>query len=222
MKFVTFIGLLSFTILFAILALIPIANAIKPEPTSNDLWNIDIPLMNSRDIYDYFVEEGLMHEDVSFEQFDYIAALTQQIVETTAERVRFPIAIAMIAVESNFDQNTNSSSGAKGLMQLMTIYHSKRMEVFVESDHVVCLDDFYNPRLNIACGVSYLDEILEKTDGDEAYALMWYNQGPTSASKDYLDDLKVSGYAKKILALADTIEGYLTKGDFKHVSSTSR
>lgn len=158
-------------------------------------------------LYELLKLDGYVAESVSFGDFDYICVLTQQLCTMTKE-VSPEFALAVIAVESNFDTNLINGS-ARGLMQLIPLYHSKRMSAFVEKDHLIDLDDFYNPRLNIATGLDYLDYILGETNRDTTYALMWYNQGPTSASKDYIDYRHISTYARKVLELAETIKPYV-------------
>lgn len=177
------------------------------SPDSSDLWSIDHQQYDSILLYNYLLKEGFIVDGLSFEDFDYISVLTQQLC-TMTKNVRPEVALAMIAVESNFDKNCKTGS-ARGLMQIIPAYHSKRLEQFVEKGHQVDLEDFFNPRLNIMTGIDYMDCLLYETDGDVAYALMWYNQGPTSASKRYLDEQHVSSYAKKVMSLSKEIKTFL-------------
>lgn len=172
-----------------------------------DLYTVGQQRNDSFALYHQLLDDGWIENGVSFKDFDYICVLTQQLC-TMTEHVTPDIALAMIAVESRFDQNAKSGS-ARGLMQLIPIYHTKRMEQFVEADHVVDLEDFFDPRLNIMTGLDYIDYILTETDGDFLYSLMWYNQGAVSASSDYLDNLRVSGYARDVMALAREIKTFL-------------
>lgn len=178
---------------------------------SDDLWNVDRSKDESFYLYNYLSEEGLIADGVSYGDFDYICVLTEQLC-TMTDHVTPDVALAMIAIESNFDTNAKTGS-ARGLMQLIPIYHSTRMNQFVESTHQIDLDDFFVPRLNIMTGLDYLDYILEETKDDLPYALMWYNQGPVSASKDYLDNLRVSSYAKRVIGLAKDIKTFLREED---------
>lgn len=180
-------------------------------PDPYDLWIIGEQENDSFYAYKYLLDEGMIANSVTFADFDYIWVLTQQLC-TMTRRVTPDIALAMIAVESNFDTNVGNGS-AKGLLQLIPIYHSKRMEQFVENGHQIDLDDFFDPRLNIATGLDYFDYILDETDGDVAYSLMWYNQGAISASRDYLDNCRVSSYSKKVMGLAKYLTLFLGKED---------
>lgn len=174
----------------------------------NDVYDLAIDIVEmkeSHDIYNYLVDnEWINQNKVSYKQFDYILVLSNQLC-TMSRNVRLPLLLAQIAVESRFDIY-DEYEGAIGLMQLLPIYHQSRMEKYVENGHIIDLDDFYNPRLNIATGLDYMDEILDDVDGNETYALMIYNQGPASAKRTYINKGITSNYVKDILALADAIE----------------
>lgn len=177
------------------------------KPDADDLWVVGAQRRDSFALFKYLSDDGYIADSVTFADFDYICVLTEQLC-TMTKQVSPDIALAMIAVESNFDANQQTGS-ARGLMQLIPIYHSKRMEAFVEAGHQIDLDDFFDPRLNIATGLDYFDYILFETKGDIDYALMWYNQGATSASKDYIDCRKISSYARKVNELSSIIRLYL-------------
>lgn len=165
-----------------------------------DLYNYLEEIHNSHSIYDYLKENGWIRDSVTFDEFDYILVLTQQL--TSNSNVRHSLLLAQIAVESRFYQY-DLYDHAYGYMQLMPIYHSKRMEKFVEDGHLIDLDDFYDPRLNIATGIDYMEELLEESGGMEAVALTKYNQGYFRGT--------TSSYAKKILDLSYEIESLLAE-----------
>lgn len=173
-----------------------------------DLWNVDSRISDSFSVYKYLDDNGYISDSVSFSDFDYIFVLTHQLC-TMTDRVKPSLALAMIAVESNFDSNAEHNS-AKGLMQLIPAYHTSRMKMFMDDDQTDL--DFFNPRLNIVTGLDYMNYILYEVDNDVAYALMWYNQGAISASIDYLDMFVTSSYAKKIMELSDNIDSIFTEG----------
>lgn len=82
---------------------------------------------------------------------------------------------AIIKVESNFDKNATSNSGAKGLMQLM----DSTAEEMAES---LGVEDFesnmlYNPETNIMLGVKYFDNLLTKYNENYYLAIAAYNGG---------------------------------------------
>lgn len=82
---------------------------------------------------------------------------------------------AIIKVESNFDENATSNSGAKGLMQLMD-------DTAKEIARDLELQDFdsnmlYNPEINIMLGTKYFDELLAKYNENYYLAIAAYNGG---------------------------------------------
>lgn len=190
------------------------------KPDAYDLWSVSKDESDSYFLYNDLYDRGMIVDDLSFGDFDYICVLTQQLC-TMTKNVKPELALAMIAVESNFDAN-NRTGRAYGLMQLIPIYHSARLAQYVEEGHQIDLDDFYNPRLNIMTGLDYMDSILDETGGDVIYALMWYSQGPTSASSAYLDNLHISHYAKKVMNLSEEIKQYLGKGGEMNVCTAGR
>ena len=82
---------------------------------------------------------------------------------------------AIIKSESNFKENSTSSSGAVGLMQLME-ETAKEAAQKIE-DKYISKDELYNPELNIKLGTYYFSELLQKYDGNIELALIAYNAG---------------------------------------------
>ena len=82
---------------------------------------------------------------------------------------------AIIKVESNFDENATSGSGAKGLMQLMdnTAYDIAK-ELNIQDFKTEML---YNPEINIMLGTKYFDKLLAKYDENYYLAIAAYNAG---------------------------------------------
>lgn len=178
------------------------SSATYPTTSSDDLWTEIDRDSDSYVLYEWLKEDGYIDSSVDFDEFDYIFVLTQQLCSQT-RHVRPSIALAVIAIESRFDVNAKNGT-ARGLMQMIPAYHSNRMQKF--TNELVNLDHFYDPRLNIATGLDYLDYILDETDNDVIYALMWYNEGPTIASKRYLDDRIWSWYALNVIGVSKKID----------------
>lgn len=163
------------------------------------------------DLKRYLKENGWVDARVTDEQFEYELLLCQQL-STTTKSVSPALAIAMVAQESKFYPDCEYE-GAIGCMQLLPKYHQHRLEYICEEP---TFDKWYDPRLNIQCGLWYMDELMsdEYACGDTTYALMMYNQGPTSASKTYLGSNIVSDYASNIIALKNDLEEILVKGEY--------
>ena len=79
---------------------------------------------------------------------------------------------AVVQVESQFNANAVSRSGAVGLMQLMPVT-AKQLGV----------QDRYNPAQNIEGGTKYLRYLIERFKGDITLALAAYNSGPLNVEK---------------------------------------
>lgn len=82
---------------------------------------------------------------------------------------------AIIKVESNFNSDATSGSGAKGLMQLMDNTASDiAKELKIENFEPNML---YNPEINIMIGVRYFDKLLSKYNENYYLAIAAYNGG---------------------------------------------
>lgn len=170
--------------------------------------------------YDYeynWVEEGPMRrirtylrdadwvdERVSEDDLDYICLLTKQLA-TYYDNIPWTLAISLIAQESKFYQY-DVYEGALGLMQLLPSYHSERLVQCLEEDEPYSQDLFFNPRLNVMTGLDYLSQLINECNGDIPYALMCYNQGPSSAYRTYVENGIVSDYANNIMDLRLNLE----------------
>ncbi len=90
--------------------------------------------------------------------------------------------LAVIAVESGFDNDAESARGAKGLMQLTpsTLEHEAKRAHLDPTD----LDD---PVVNVKAGIRYLRRLV-RAFGSTDVALMAYNAGPNRILKYLQDD----------------------------------
>ncbi|MBS3907327.1 MAG: lytic transglycosylase domain-containing protein [Syntrophaceae bacterium] len=84
--------------------------------------------------------------------------------------------LALIAIESSFQNQSVSEKGAKGLMQLMPyVAESLAQELGIEWHGDPTL---FNPFLNIRMGMHYLSQLILDFD-DLRVAMAAYNYGPT-------------------------------------------
>ena len=82
---------------------------------------------------------------------------------------------SMIKAESNFKEKAKSSSGAKGLMQLM---EATANEIADKIDEPLVEDEsLLEPEKNIMIGTKYYSELLKNFDGNMLLAITAYNAG---------------------------------------------
>ena len=86
--------------------------------------------------------------------------------------VSYQLLTAMAKQESNFQADATSKSGAMGIMQLMP-----------QTAAALGCENAYDPQQNIMAGAKYISQLLNKYDGNTAYALAAYNAGSGSVDK---------------------------------------
>lgn len=164
------------------------------------------PMPVHADIYRYVDEEGTIH----FSNVPTSAKYEVYIRETPRGRVfyrsdrydpyiteaarkygvPFSLVKAIIKAESDFDPYAVSSSGARGLMQIMP-----------ETAKDLGVTDFFNPRENILGGVRYLKELLTRFQGSIPLALAAYNAGPNRVDplKEVPPIKETEGFVRKVM-----------------------
>ena len=152
-----------------------------------------------RRVKTHLQENGWVDERVTDEELDYICLLAKHL-SSYYDNIPWTLALATIAQESKFYQYDEYDE-ALGLMQLLPYYHRERLIQCLEEDERYSDELFYDPRLNVMTGLDYLSQLINECDGDICYALMCYNQGPSSAYKTYKRSGITSNYAKNIAAL---------------------
>lgn len=106
----------------------------------------------------------------------------EKIIEKCAEEYEVDknYLYAIIKVESNFDENVNSKSGAKGLMQIMD---ATAQDIVNQMDSEFNKEyNLYDPETNIIIGTKYFADLLKEYK-NEKLALAAYNAGKGNVNK---------------------------------------
>lgn len=107
---------------------------------------------------------------------------------SAAYDVPFGFVKAVVRVESNFNPNAISRSGAMGLMQLMP-----------RTAASLNVTDAYDPRQNIFGGSKFLRILIDRYDGDINLILAAYNAGDAAVARyDGIPYPKTRGYVASV------------------------
>lgn len=151
--------------------------AVYVDPNSSEV------VTTASDLYSVYWEEKDLARAIiddnpyisEFEALDLVN-LTKEITESTTE-INYRYILAIISVESNFNSDAISPSGAVGYMQLIPKW-------FVQRGFDHGFPYISTPKENITLGVEYLEEMYRETD-DLRLATMAYNMGLQEAKAAY-------------------------------------
>lgn len=177
--------ILSLTLLLAVAGLAVLAVlSLTHIPVKDIIYDF----INHHESTDGELDENDDHSDPSstYEYHDIIVKYAQEY------NVPVTLVYAVIECESSFRENTKSSAGACGLMQLMPVTYNDVRE-WLDLDYTD--DQIMDPEINIQCGTYYLSRMYRMFD-DWELAVAAYNAGPGNVQKwlkndDYTDDGKL-------------------------------
>lgn len=190
-------------------AIFPLAFARVRMDSVYNQWNTLQEFEGTQTLRDFLYALDWIDERVDAHDLDYILVLTQQCSSEFFDNVPPALALAVISVESGFRPECQSHKGAEGLMQVVPRWHQERVEKYIYDESV----DLYDPRLNIMVGMDYLSDILEETEGDLVWTLMYYNGGPSYAYKNHVERGRSSSYAEEVIYRMRVIQDILDGGD---------
>lgn len=105
-----------------------------------------------------------------------VAIVTEAVYNGSKHDVRPELILAIIAVESSYQEKAVSRAGARGLMQIMPRAHPDKVRA------IGGVKALFDPKKNISTGVKILNEYLSRSEGNLSKALLRYN-GSLSDSK---------------------------------------
>ncbi|HVN96950.1 MAG TPA: lytic transglycosylase domain-containing protein [Syntrophorhabdaceae bacterium] len=117
--------------------------------------------------------------------------------------IDYRLVLAVMKVESNFQNEAISRKGARGLLQIkptLARYISKDAGVEIKGTKTL-----HEPEKNIKIGVNYLSKLMDMFDNITA-ALHAYNAGPTKVRRtDATDEQPQTRFTKKVMDEYDRI-----------------
>lgn len=134
-----------------------------------------------------FVQEAMQKYDISEDLAKDIYDIAQQ------EGIEPKLAFGLVKTESAFKNRAISHVGARGLTQVMP-RTAKWMVPGTKAE------DLYDQKTNLRLGFKYLNQMIDKYNGDVRLALLAYNRGPGTVDKVLKRGGDPNnGYADKVL-----------------------
>lgn len=133
----------------------------------------------------YYCEEVPLTADEQLELFEAAQAFD----------IWYPLAIAMVDVETDFRNIEGDGGNSIGYMQVNKQYHAELMKQ-------VGATDLREPRDNFRTGLAYLAQQIERYDTIHK-ALMAYNMGPTGAAAVWEGGVYESQYSRDVTETAE-------------------
>lgn len=115
--------------------------------------------------------------------------------------VAFPLVMAIIEHESQFDRTARSQTGDSGYMQINDC----------NADDLAKLgfSDLYDLEQNVSAGAYILQDLFAKYEGDTTFVLMAYNAGERGARKMRESGIYETEYTVEILERAEAFSSYI-------------
>lgn len=174
-----------------------------PQPTEADLARANSATPATGDVEDRLAakiggqassaKQASFVED-AIERYKISEDLAKDIYEISqAEGIEPEVAYGLVRTESSFKNAAVSHVGARGLTQVMP-RTAKWMVPGTKAS------DLHDQKTNLRLGFKYLNQMIDKYDGDVRLALLAYNRGPGTVDKILKKGGNPNnGYADKVL-----------------------
>lgn len=123
---------------------------------------------------------------------------------SSAYEIDYPLVLAIIERESQFEADTISPTNDYGLMQVNRINHAQLSKE-------LGVNDFLDPYSNVKAGMFMLRKLFEKYEAVDT-VLMAYNMGESGAKRLWAKGIFESKYSNSVCAKADEYRIKLTNG----------
>lgn len=159
---------------------------------------------------DYFTEELPLDwesGDVSFTLLDVPMSEEEQefvFYLCSGYSINFPLVMALIQYESNFQPDVISKTNDYGLMQINQVNHAQLTEI-------LGVTDYLDPYQNMRAGCFTLRKLFEKYE-DVNLVLMAYNMGENGARRLWEQGIYSTSYTDGVLAIQRRLEGDTNAG----------
>ena len=132
--------------------------------------------------------------DHAVEKYDIDPSLATDIYEIAQKECIEPkLAFGLVRTESSFKTHAQSGVGARGLTQVMP-KTAKWLKPGTKAE------DLYDQKTNLTLGFKYLNQLIDKYNGNVRHALLAYNRGPGTVDKILKRGGNPNnGYADKVL-----------------------
>lgn len=124
-----------------------------------------------------------------------VAIVTEAVYNGSKHDVRPELILAIIAVESSYQEKAVSRAGARGLMQIRPQAHPDKVRAIGGAKAL------FDPKKNISAGVKIFNEYLSRSEGNLSKALLRYNGSLSDPSASY--SRRVMGFYKKLKRIGD-------------------
>ena len=188
----------TFQILFLAACLLPLTAMSMPIYTDSLQLTVKMPPLDQlenqdradqiRKLIDYIQKTFRINRNKA------VAIITEAVYNGLKHDLQPELILAIIAVESSYQEKAVSHAGARGLMQIMPKAHPEKIEA------IGGVRALFNPKKNISTGTKILNEYLART-GNLNKALLRYNGSLNHPDSPYLK--KVWGIYNKLKKVAN-------------------
>lgn len=120
-------------------------------------------------------------------KYSFIPYANIIVSESSKYMIPAPLALAQVSIESNFNPNAVSSSGARGLMQIKA---DALQDVNLALETQYTFDQLFDPAINVKVGMKYLDMKRDQFHSLYLGYIAYYaGHAPDIAGKMYADSI---------------------------------